>query len=69
MRRDPTIRAFFERVMRGEPDRKKIALVATAHYLCRVMAAILRTGEVWRTSGSTVTKPNNGNNGQSGQNA
>jgi transposase len=48
VRRDPTIRAYFEQVMRGETDRKKIALVATAHYLCRVMAAMLRTGEVWR---------------------
>jgi transposase len=50
VRRDPTIRAYFERVMRGEADRKKIALVATAHYLCRVMAAMLRTGEIWRGS-------------------
>jgi transposase len=50
VRRDQTIRAYFERVMRGDPDRKKIALVATAHYLCRVMAAMLRTGEPWRGS-------------------
>jgi transposase len=48
VRRDPTIRAFFERVTRGDPGRRKIALVATAHYLCRVMAAMLRTGEAWR---------------------
>ena len=27
---------------------KKIALLATAHYLMRVMLAMLRTGEVWR---------------------
>jgi transposase len=47
-RRSPTVRAFFERVMRGAPDRKKVALVATAHYLARVMAAMLRTGEAWR---------------------
>ena len=47
-RRSPTVRAFFERVMRGDPDRKKVALVATAHYLARVMAAMLRTGEAWR---------------------
>ena len=36
------------RVMHGDPGRKKIAIVATAHYLVRVMAAMLRTGEVWR---------------------
>ena len=47
-RRSGRIRGFFERVMRGDPSRKKIALVATAHYLTRVMAAMLRTGEAWR---------------------
>jgi len=34
--------------MGEDRDRKKIALVATAHHLCRVMAAMLRSGEVWR---------------------
>jgi transposase len=47
-RRSPRIRAYFDRVQRGDPGRKKIALVATAHYLMRVMAAMLRSGEVWR---------------------
>lgn len=47
-RRSARIRRFFDRVMRGDPQRKKIALVATAHYLTRVMAAMLRSGEVWR---------------------
>lgn len=47
-RRSATIRAFFDRVMRGDADRKKVALVATAHYLTRVMAAMLRSGEAWR---------------------
>ena len=32
-RRSPTVRAFFERAQRDDPQRKKIALVATAHYL------------------------------------
>jgi hypothetical protein len=49
IRRSPTLKEFFERVTRGgEADRRKIALVATAHHLARVMAAMLRTGEVWR---------------------
>lgn len=48
IRRSPTIRAFFDRIWRGEKDRRKIALVATAHYLVRVMHAILRDGTVWR---------------------
>jgi len=47
-RRSPRIRAYFDRVMRNDPARKKVALVATAHYLVRVMAAMLRSGEVWR---------------------
>lgn len=46
-RRSPTVRAYFERVQRGDPQRKKIALVATAHYLVRVMWAMLKRGTVW----------------------
>lgn len=53
VRRDPTIRAYFQRIGHEDPDRRKIALVATAHYLCRVMAAMLRTGEVWRGTQSS----------------
>ena len=49
VRFNPTIRAFFQRVVKDDPDRKKIAVVATAHHLCRIMAAMLRSGEVWRT--------------------
>jgi transposase len=52
-RRSPKIRAYFDRVMRGDPQRKKIALVATAHHLTRVMAAMLRSGEVWREEEAT----------------
>jgi transposase len=48
LRRSPTVRAFFERAQRGDPQRKKIALVATAHYLVRVMWAMLRHGTVWQ---------------------
>ena len=49
VRFNPKMRAFFQQVMRDDADRKKIALVATAHRLCRIMAAMLRSGEVWRT--------------------
>jgi transposase len=48
IRRSPHIRSYFQRILNDKPDRKKIALVATAHYLVRVMHAMLRTGEVWR---------------------
>jgi transposase len=50
IRWSPEIRAYFQRLRRDDPDRKKIAVVATAHYLLRVMLAMLRTGEVWRYS-------------------
>jgi len=46
-RRSPTVRAFFDRVQRGDPLRKKIALVATTHYLVRVMWAMLKRGTFW----------------------
>ena len=45
--RSPTIRAYFERVLRGKKERRKIALVATAHYLLRCMHAMLVSGEFW----------------------
>jgi len=47
LRRSPTVRAYFERVQRGDPQRKKIALVATAHHLVRVMWAMLKRGTLW----------------------
>jgi len=44
--RSPTVYAFFERAQRGDPQRRKIALVTTAHYLVRVMWAMLKRGTV-----------------------
>jgi len=48
IRRSEHIRAYFERIQREDRNRRKIALVATAHYLARVMQSMLCTGEVWR---------------------
>jgi transposase len=48
IRRDATVKAYFERLRQGREDRRKLALVGTAHYLLRVMVAMLRSGEVWR---------------------
>src|SRR5689334_4649464 len=39
IRRSPTVRAHFARIQHGDPQRKKIALVATGHYLVRAMCA------------------------------
>jgi transposase len=54
VRRSPLIRTFYERLRREDPERRKIALVATAHFLLRAMIAMPRTGEVWRSSEEAV---------------
>ena len=48
VRRSPTVAAYLERIQRGEKDRRKIAIVATAHYLVRVMWAMLKKGTAWK---------------------
>jgi len=48
IRHSEHIREYFARIQREDPQRKKIALVATAHYLARVMQSMLCSGEVWR---------------------
>lgn len=48
VRRSPRLRRRFEAYQRNDPQRKKIALVATAHYLVRSMHSMLLTGEAWR---------------------
>lgn len=53
IRRSPAIRAQFERIRGDRPDRRKRALVATSHYLARVMLAMLKTGEAWREESIT----------------
>lgn len=50
IRRDSSIRAYDEKICRNDSSRKKIAVVATAHHLLRVMLAMLQTGEVWRSA-------------------
>ena len=57
LRRSPTVRAYFERVRRGDPQRKKIALVATAHYLVRVMWALLKQGTTWEEGVAPADEP------------
>ena len=48
VQRCPEIRAHFERIVNGVPERRKITIVATAHYLARMMLAMLKTGEICR---------------------
>jgi transposase len=56
-RRSPTVRAYFERVQRDDPQRKKIALVATAPYLVRVMWAMLKRGADWQENPARARAP------------
>jgi transposase len=46
----PTFKTFFERVMAGKPERKKIAIVAAAHRMIRVMGAMMRTGTAYHAN-------------------
>lgn len=55
IRHSPRIRAYFERVRRDDPARRKIALVATAHYLVRVMLALLKRNEMWNEAGGPTS--------------
>lgn len=56
IRRDGAIKTYFDRITRNDPDRRKIALVATAHHLARIMAAMLKSGEVYRRAPSPMPK-------------
>ncbi len=47
IRKSPSLKAFYERVMHGQDRRKKIAIVATARKMLSVMRAMLNTGEVF----------------------
>jgi transposase len=47
VRRSKTVRAYFDRIVGDDPDRRKIAIVATAHYLARVSLALLKNNECW----------------------
>ena len=48
IRHSPRLRAFYDRILRGDAGRRRIALVATAHHMLRAMLAMLQTGELWR---------------------
>ena len=53
IKRCRVFRAFFERVMGGKGERKKIALVATMHRMIRVMGAMMRSGAPYHDAGDT----------------
>jgi transposase len=45
---DAGIKRVYERFLRGDKGRRKLAVVALGHWLCRVMLAMLKSGEVFR---------------------
>lgn len=56
VRLSPALKAYFQRVTHDDPDRKKIAVIATAHHLLRCMGAMLRTGQVWDEAAAARSK-------------
>jgi transposase len=47
IKKDETFKVFFDQVMGGKPERKKISLVATMHRMIKVMSAMLRSGQAY----------------------
>lgn len=48
VKRDPDCRADFERVVAGDPERRKVAIVAVGHQLTRQMLGMLKNQTPWR---------------------
>jgi len=55
-RESATIKDVFDRHLRGDKGRRKLAIVATGHWLCRVMLAMLRSGEAFREKEAAPAK-------------
>jgi transposase len=55
-RESAKIKEVFERHIRGDKGRRKLAIVATGHWLCRVMLAMLKTGEAFREKEAVPAK-------------
>lgn len=56
IRHSPTVAAFNDRIQRGDNQRRKKALVATSHYMARVMVAMLQTGRSWEETPQRQTR-------------
>lgn len=50
VRRSDDIKKRFLRIAHNDPARKCIAIVAIAHYIVRVITAMLRTGKPWNSA-------------------
>ena len=54
IRHNPAMKKFYERVKAGKNERTGRALVAVARRLVEIMAAMLKSGEVWRNRASSA---------------
>jgi transposase len=54
IRRSPSMKARYERMIHDDPDRRKIAGVAIGHHLVRVMWSMLRHQQPWRETVTTT---------------
>ena len=52
------IREVFERHLKGDRGRRKLALVATSHWMCRGMLAMLKNGEEFREAAPAAAETN-----------
>lgn len=52
----PTIRCVYDRLLRNDKHRRKIALVGLTHWLSRVMLAMLQSREPFRESAAAIDK-------------
>ncbi len=46
--RSVRIKEVYQRFLKGDKSRRKLAMVALGHWLCRVMLAMLKSGETFR---------------------
>jgi transposase len=51
LRHSGRLKAKYQRLLRDDPDRRKIALVALSHFLVRVMWSMLMHGRPWQEEG------------------
>lgn len=58
--KDAAMRELFERVTQGNSDRRKVALIAVAHKLSRVMLAMMKSGACYEAKAATHSPPEEG---------
>jgi transposase len=55
-RESARVKEIFDGHLRGDKGRRKLAIVATGHWLCRVMLAMLKSGEAFREKQAVPAK-------------